>query len=570
MSYLVFARKYRPMRFADVVGQRHVTVTLENAIKQDRLANAYLFSGPRGVGKTTVARILAKAINCDKGPTIEPCNQCSSCKEITESRSIEVIEIDGASNRGIDEIRNLREGLRYAVAPGKYKIHIIDEVHMLTTEAFNALLKTLEEPPQKVLFVFATTEPQKVPATILSRCQRFDFKRISSKDIIVQLKNLCDKEKIEIDKESLRLIAHKADGSMRDAQSILDQVISYTGERIVATDVMNLLGIIDQDLFFEISGLITAGNVDGALALADRIFSEGFDFSEVLIGLADHLRNFLVVKATGKTDELDVSEEDHQHYLSLCKDFEIEDLLRLIKVATETEQDIRRSANARLRLEVALVKMVSMDKSVQLSQLFSQIEDLKKNSIAKPTLDSIKQDQITRISESAVPSRLSVQHSIDENKEPSVLKTTQPDLMPPQSTKTEESEKQPEITLTVIENQWHDVVEEVKKRKIALGSFLSEGWPTNVKGNILEITFGANNGFHISAIERNRDIIQGIINKVLGAKLRILCRKDEEGVLKKQNKKTTRSDKDEDLRMLIETNPKVKAIVETFDAVLVK
>jgi len=229
MSYVVLARKWRPMKFEKVVAQSHVTTTLSNAIKNDRLASAYLFSGPRGIGKTTTARIFAKAINCDKGPTPTPCNECSSCTEITGSRSLDVFEIDGASNRGIDEVRNLRENLRYAATQGKYKIYIIDEVHMLTTEAFNALLKTLEEPPAKVLFIFATTEPHKVPATILSRCQRYDFRRIPLNEIVQQLQNICTSEKINIDEKSLFLIARKSDGSLRDSQSLLFRLINYFG-----------------------------------------------------------------------------------------------------------------------------------------------------------------------------------------------------------------------------------------------------------------------------------------------------------------------------------------------------
>ncbi|MDZ7261147.1 MAG: DNA polymerase III subunit gamma/tau, partial [candidate division KSB1 bacterium] len=298
MSYLVLARKWRPLKFDEVVGQKHVIVTLENAIKSNRLANAYLFSGPRGVGKTTVARILAKAINCEQGPTVTPCNKCASCNEITESRSLDVFEIDGASNRGIDEVRNLRENLRYAPHKGKHKIYIIDEVHMLTTEAFNALLKTLEEPPPNVLFIFATTEPHKVPATILSRCQRFSFKRIPLSEIIQQLKTICQAEHIEIDEESLHLIAKKADGSMRDGQSILDQAVSFCGAKIQVQQVAELLGVIEQELFFELSDLIKRKDVKGGLALAERIFYEGYDVNEFLIGAAEHFRNLLVIKSS--------------------------------------------------------------------------------------------------------------------------------------------------------------------------------------------------------------------------------------------------------------------------------
>jgi len=568
MSYLVLARKYRPMRFADVIGQQHVTVTLENAIKQDRLANAYLFSGPRGVGKTTVARILAKAVNCDSGPTTEPCNQCNSCQEITNSRSMEVLEIDGASNRGIDEVRSLRESLRYAATPGKYKIHIIDEVHMLTTEAFNALLKTLEEPPKHVLFIFATTEPHKVPATILSRCQRFDFKRMSSKDIVSQLSSLCASENINIDAESMRLIAHRADGSMRDAQSILDQVVSYTGEQVVSDDVARLLGIINQELFFEITDLIKNGDVDGGIDLAGRIFSEGFDFTEVLNGIAEHLRNFLLVKATGATDELDVSEEYRQRYLAQHSHFEIEDLLRLIKIATDAEQDIRRSVNARLRLEVALVKMIKLDKSVQLSQLLRRIDELKKNDLIRPVTPIVRDYTIPPKSK---PEYSPVQSRPLAESEQALKSVT--NISPSTSVSTPEFSKPEDrivLEMAEVEKKWQTVIEEVKKRKIALGSFLSEGLPTNLKDDTLEITFGVNNGFHISSIERNRDIIQNIMSEVLGARLRIICKKDEEGALEQLLQKPKPLNKQEELQRLLEKNIMAKTIVETFDAVLVK
>jgi len=249
MSYVVIARRWRPQQFNEIIGQEHVSKTLSNAIANNRIAHSYIFTGPRGVGKTTTARILAKAVNCEKGPTPHPCNECASCKAITVGNSMDVLEIDGASNRGIDEVRNLRENIRYAPTQGKYRIYIIDEVHMLTKEAFNALLKTLEEPPEHAMFIFATTEIHRVPATILSRCQRFDFRRIPLKTIMEHLRRICDGEKIDIQEEALLQIAKKADGSMRDAQSILDQLISFSGNKIAFEDVAQALGVIHQDLF---------------------------------------------------------------------------------------------------------------------------------------------------------------------------------------------------------------------------------------------------------------------------------------------------------------------------------
>ncbi|MGH7602219.1 MAG: DNA polymerase III subunit gamma/tau, partial [bacterium] len=296
MSYLVLARKWRPRQFSEVVAQEHVTRTLENAITQNRLASAYLFTGPRGVGKTTMARLLAKAVNCETGPTITPCDACSTCVEIAEGRSLDVLEIDGASNRGIDEVRNLRESARYTPTKGKRKIYIIDEVHMLTEPAFNALLKTLEEPPPHVLFIFATTEVHKVPATILSRCQRFDFRRVPLPEIVGQLRNICQKESVQIDETSLALIAKKAEGSMRDSQSLLDQVIAYCGQQVKAEDIAQLFGIIEQEIFFACTDAMARQDVAKGLALSEQIYTTGYHLGEFLERLSEHLSNILMTR----------------------------------------------------------------------------------------------------------------------------------------------------------------------------------------------------------------------------------------------------------------------------------
>jgi len=275
MSYLVLARKWRPQLFEEVIGQRHVTQTLQNAISQQRVAHAFLFTGARGVGKTSSARILAKALNCEKGLRTNPCNECASCQEITHGTSMDVIEIDGASNRGIDEIRELRENVRYTPAKSRYKVYIIDEVHMLTKEAFNALLKTLEEPPPHIVFIFATTEPHKIPATILSRCQRYDFKRIPFREVVESLKWIVEKEGIQISQRGLLSIAQGSEGSLRDAQSLLDQVIAYSGREIRDEDVVEVLGLIDRRVLsdsrfitLDMTSSISAGNFFNIFAIS--------------------------------------------------------------------------------------------------------------------------------------------------------------------------------------------------------------------------------------------------------------------------------------------------------------
>jgi len=294
MPYEVLARKWRPQVFQDVIGQEHITQTLINAIKTDRLAHAYLFGGPRGVGKTSVARILAKAINCEKGEPGVPCNRCQSCAEITDGASVDVQEIDGASNRGIDEIRELRQNIKYMPSASQYRIYIIDEVHMLTLPAFNALLKTLEEPPAHVKFIFATTEAHKVPMTILSRCQRFDFKRIPVAQIIGQLEKISAEEDIEIGKSGLAMIAREAEGSMRDAESLLDQVVSFTGPKVEDRHIIEILGVIDRDVILNAVRAIIEGAPRGCLEIVDQIYNYGYDIKEFYRALMEQFRNLVV------------------------------------------------------------------------------------------------------------------------------------------------------------------------------------------------------------------------------------------------------------------------------------
>ena len=381
MSYLVTARKWRPMRFDEVTAQEHVTVTMKNAIVRNRIAHAYLFSGPSGVGKTTTARIFAKAINCPNVNDGEPCNECDVCKEITEGRSLNVIEIDGASNRGIDEIRDLRESVRYSPSRLKHKIYIIDEVHMLTKEAFNALLKTLEEPPSYAIFVLATTEPHKVIPTILTRCQRFDFKRIEIEKIIERLRFIAKEEKISVDEESFVTIAKKGDGSMRDALSIFDQVAAFCGNDVKHEVVVNALSLVDAELFFILTDLIEKNDSKGAVELAAQIVSRGYDPVDFLEGLAEHLRNLLIAATTGKGDLIEASEDYKKRYLDSSSKFDRLDLLRFLKATSEAMQQIKYVSQPRIKLEMTLLQLVNMERSVKLSELLQQVEELKKNVI---------------------------------------------------------------------------------------------------------------------------------------------------------------------------------------------
>ena len=377
MEYLVIARKFRPQSFEEVAGQEHVVKTLSNAIGKGRVAHAFLFSGPRGVGKTSVARILAKSLNCEKGPTATPCNVCSNCKEITAGSSMDVREIDGASNRGIDEIRELRENVKFAPAAAKYKIYIIDEVHMLTREAFNALLKTLEEPPEHVIFIFATTENHKVPATILSRCQCYDFRRISLAEIAANLGKVAAAEGIQISPTALLWIAEAGDGSMRDGHSIFDQVISYAGTKIADTDVEEILGLVDRKYLFSLSEAVLQRNAGQCLNILEEAYLAGIDMKHFYQMMLKHFRNMLLVKiAADGSSAFDIVPEQISKLKNQVQSVSRETLQRYLEILIKEEDSFRRSQEARMKLETVIVGLAYLEPIIPLGEIISTIEAL--------------------------------------------------------------------------------------------------------------------------------------------------------------------------------------------------
>ncbi len=405
MDYLVLARKWRPQVFEDVIGQDHVVRTLKNAITGNRMAHAYIFSGPRGVGKTTIARILSKALNCTggtpegqtegqtggqtEGSGEPPCNHCANCLEITEGLSMDVREIDGASNRGIDEIRELRENARFLPASSRYKIYIIDEVHMLTKEAFNALLKIIEEPPPHVLFIFATTELHKIPATILSRCQRHDFRRVSVRALSNHLRKIADAEGIEISDRALAWVAEAGEGSVRDSQSIFDQAISYAGKSIPDSSIEEILGLSDRQLIQKISDAVLKRDCKTCLEIIDDGYYAGLDMKQFYSMVMAHFRNLLIARIADSGDApIDLPDHEITQLRSAAANVSRETLQRLLEYMMIEEEEVRRSLNPRLNLEFVIIRMASIEPLIPIEEVLSRLEIMEKNIIPSAGFES--------------------------------------------------------------------------------------------------------------------------------------------------------------------------------------
>ena len=499
MSYIAFARKYRPQTFDDIIGQSHVTTTLKNAISQDRVAHAYIFAGPRGVGKTTAARILAKALNCEKGPTPKPCNVCPSCKEITQGSSLDILEIDGASNRGIDEIRNLRDNVKFAPSKGKYKVYIIDEVHMLTSEAFNALLKTLEEPPPHVKFIFATTQAYKVPPTILSRCQRFDFRRIATKEIFENLKLIVKAEGLNIDPGALGIIAKYSDGGMRDAQVMLDQITSNAAAKVGVKDVTKILGMVEDEALFELSDAIKKKDAVHALKILDTLINEGKDVTQVALGLIEHFRNIAMTKISSDIDDLiDAGPDKIKRYRDATGGFTIEEILYVIYTFSNAIDLIKKSSMTRVPIEAALVKLTLNHPVVPLNEVMKRVEALEKGQV--------------------IQGRTPLKMSCNADSPTTTAKSKGADPKPQAANDTVKSADLDEIL-----SSWSAVINQITPKKISVASYLQEGYPAYLEGKTLSIGFPKDLQFHKEVLESpdNKSLIESAIKTVLGKELKI-------------------------------------------------
>ena len=508
MAYTVFALKWRPKDFDEIIGQPHVVSTLKNAIEKQRLAHAFLFAGPRGVGKTSTARILAKSLNCKSGPTIKPCSKCTACLEITEGRSLDVIEIDGASNRGIDEIRALRENVKFSPVSGKYKIYIIDEVHQITSDGFNALLKTLEEPPEFVKFIFATTHPQKVMPTILSRCQRFDFRRISVMEITEQLRRIVVSEKIEVDDDVLVAIAKASDGALRDAESALDQMASFSKGKVSLKDVISVLGIVEQEALFEVTDNIIQRDPAAALNLLNDIIDGGKDTGVFLSNLIEHFRNLMVAKVSGGDPKLiDLPDEICARLLQQSNALSLEEILGIFNILAATQEMSKRLESLRIPLEVSLVRLTQLIKKPATVTGTAEVE----RKVSPPP--SKKEDIRTAPARDIPPpaQQLSSRRPPVKDYGSQPLQDAQPD------------NSAPAVPLDKIKENWQNIITNLGRVKISAATYLNEGEPEKMQGNTVVISFPGNYSLHKESLEskENKAIVEKCFSELFNTAVRV-------------------------------------------------
>ena len=509
MSYLVLARKYRPQRFDELQGQEHITNIFKQSIESDRIAHAFLFCGPRGIGKTSCARILAKSLNCEQGPTLTPCGTCFACQEIAKGNSFDVIEIDGASNRGIDEIRALRENVKFAPSYGRYKIYIVDEVHMLTSEAFNALLKTLEEPPPQVVFIFATTESHKVPATILSRCQRFDFKRISLEVISQNLKAICEKENIKVADDALFAIAKAAGGSMRDALGIMDQLSALGQKGVEASDVFSMLGIVEMEYIFALTDALIDKNCAQSLMVLNQVIDAGKDLKQLGKDLTEHFRHLMIAKVGGATlDKLiDYPKNVKERLAQQSQKIAIAGILKCIEWLIEAQETSRVMETLRMPLEVAFAKMAYSGSAQAVPSVQAAPSASAPSAVAAPSRSVSK----TIPAATPTPAAAAVRPQVTQAAQPAPVEPSSPDQADALLAAGDP------LNLDFIVQHWNELTHEVARVKMSLATYLREASPCGYKDGELAIGFLPANTFGKNSVGSKDNL--ALVEKAFSAKL---------------------------------------------------
>lgn len=545
MTYKVLSLKWRPNSFNDVVGQDHITHTLVNAIKFERIAQAYLFTGPRGVGKTTTARILAMALNSGESPSVDFDPKCNDAIEIAEARSLDVIEIDGASNRGIDEIRNLREQIKFSPMRSKYKIIIIDEVHMLTNQAFNALLRTLEEPPQHGKFIFATTDIHKVPATIISRCQRFDFNNIDIDTILERLGFILEKEKIKYDNESLRLIAKKASGSMRDALSILDQAISYCGDNLNYNSVSESIGVVHHELFFQYTESILNKNYNQMVTILSVFIKTGIPAHDILNDLQVHIRNIIYSKISNPEILSDLNTDTRKLYKQHSEFWNRKDLILISQLLTNLSKQIRNSDNPYLLFEMASLKILEMDKAIQIQDLLNQM---------KPVLNQdVNENKTVTFNTNSTPvdASATTKSSAIKNNPISVM---QEDIQQKGIVK---------LDLNTINKNWLKVLEIINDKRPSISTILEDYIPSKFNNNTLICRNNSSQKYNGEMIQEGIKLVQKIFSSEFNQNFKIILDKKDQSNSNKNTSEKSHSVKNNDDQVF-------NKVVDLFDGEIIR
>ncbi len=521
--YQALYRQYRPKTFDDVLGQKHITTTLKNQILKDNIGHAYLFSGTRGTGKTSTAKILSRAVNCIDLKDGNPCNKCEICKGILEDSIMDVIEMDAASNRRIDDIRDLREKVIYPPSRTKYKVYIIDEVHMLTTEAFNALLKTLEEPPKHLIFILATTEPEKLPQTILSRCQRFDFRRISTRDMSDMMEKIGSDLNLDIDQKVLNLIARNSDGAMRDALSLLDQCVSFSEGNIRYEDATTILGITNNDKILSIIDNIIDKDLKLSLEGIDGIIQDGKDIHQFIKDLSHHFRNLMIAKTTKDPNELlEIDDESLSRYIDQAGKVQLDFILKSLDILTEADEKAKWSTQARIILEMAIIQISRLEETLSLEDRIKRLEmgikvqpkDIGEKRVerkletakAKPRVEEIKKKEKKKVAS----------ETIEESKDDHPV-ARQADAL--------------DIDISLIKDKWKDILQLIKKEKMNIYALLIEGRPIDYQNGLITIAYKEPYGFHRQAVNspQNKEFVENTLSNYFKTKIDISLIMEREG-----------------------------------------